>query len=159
MLSRSVERVLPYGRELLFDVAADVERYPEFLASWTRARITRREAGVYWTDQTIGLGPLRARFGTKTVLRRPGRIDVTSDEPPFRSFHLSWAFEPLADGGTRVGLAAEMDLHSRLLERLVEPVFKGLIADTIAAFETQAARAAEANPARRSSAYDPVAQS
>lgn len=27
----ALERILPYGREPLFDLAADVERYPEFM--------------------------------------------------------------------------------------------------------------------------------
>ncbi|WP_425482693.1 type II toxin-antitoxin system RatA family toxin [Chelativorans xinjiangense] len=63
MTSYSFERVLPYDSEVLFDIAADVEQYPEFLPSWKAARITRREGNTYWTDQTIGLGPLRARFG------------------------------------------------------------------------------------------------
>jgi coenzyme Q-binding protein COQ10 len=140
MMNHSVERVLPYGRRLLFDIAADVERYPEFLPSWTAARVTRREGNAYWTEQAIGLGPLRARFGSKTVLSRPARIDVVSTEVPFRSFHLSWTFEPHPDGGTQVRLAAELDLRSSLLERLVEPVLKGVIAQTMAAFEAQANR-------------------
>lgn len=140
MISHSVERVLPYGRGLLFDIAADVERYPQFLPSWTAARVTRREGNAYWTDQAIGLGPLRARFGSKTVLSWPERIDVASSEVPFQSFHLSWTFEPHPDGGTRVSLIAELELRSSLLERLVEPVLKGIIAETIAAFEAQATR-------------------
>lgn len=136
----SVERVLPYDREFLFDIAADVERYPEFLASWTAARIIRREASAYWTHQTIGFGPLRASFGSKTVLTRPERIDVVSSEAPFRSFHLSWVFESRPDSRTRVSLAAQLDLHSALLERIVEPILEGVIAATIGAFEARAAR-------------------
>jgi coenzyme Q-binding protein COQ10 len=142
MLNHTVVRVLPYTPELLFDVAADVERYPEFLASWTKVRITRREADRYRTEQSIALGPLRARFGSETVLRRPQRIDVTSTEAPFRSFHLRWTFQPHPNGGTRAGLAARLDVHSRLIELIVEPLLGAIIADTIAAFETQAARTA-----------------
>jgi coenzyme Q-binding protein COQ10 len=102
MTSHDVERVLPYDRKLLFDIAADVERYAEFLPAWTAARITRREGNVYWTDQTIGLGPLRARFGSETVLNRPERIEVVSSEPPFRSFRLFWVFEPRPHAGDPV---------------------------------------------------------
>lgn len=141
MMSQSVERVLPYERELLFDIAADVERYPEFLPSWSAARITKREADAYWTDQMIGLGPLRARFGSKTTLSRPERIDVISSEAPFRLFRLSWTFEPRPDGRTRVSLAAQFDMRSGLLERIVKPILGAMIAETIAAFETRAAGA------------------
>jgi coenzyme Q-binding protein COQ10 len=140
MTRHDVERVLPYDRELLFDIAADVERYPEFLPAWTAARITRREGNVYWTDQSISLGPLRARFGTETVLNRPERIEVVSSERPFRFFRLCWIFEPRRDGHTRVILSAQLDLRSTHLERMVGPILRGITAATIAAFEARAAR-------------------
>jgi coenzyme Q-binding protein COQ10 len=86
MLTQSVERLLPYGRARLFDLAADVERYPEFLRWWISARIWRRRTDVYYTDQVVAFGPLRVGFRSKTILRRPARIEVVSDEPPFSGF-------------------------------------------------------------------------
>lgn len=139
MLYQKVERVLPHRRpEPLFDLAADVERYPEFLRWWAAARIRKREANVYYTDQIIGLGPVRVRFGSTAVLHRPERIDVTSDEPPFRRFSLSWLFEPQPGAGCRVTFIIEMELRSRMLERLVNQVLPVTVADVIAAFEARA---------------------
>lgn len=69
MLTQRIERVLPYNSEMLFDIAADVERYSEYLPWWIEAQVTRREADRYWTDQTITFGPLRARFSSLTALR------------------------------------------------------------------------------------------
>src|SRR5579863_103454 len=140
MLSQSVERSLPYSSALLFDLAADVERYPEFLRWWISARIRRLEAEAYYTDQVLGFGPVRVSFASKTVLRRPDRIDVTSDEPPFRQFHLSWIFEPRPGGGCRVRLVAALEFHSRFLQRLVDRVMRVEIAEIISAFEKRAHR-------------------
>ena len=81
MLSLRVERWLPYCCEQLFDLAADVEHYPEFLRR-AIAAIPAASHSAYYNHQALGLGPLRIRFGSKTVLHRPERIDVTSDEPP-----------------------------------------------------------------------------
>ena len=139
MVSQKVERVLfSCEPEQLFDLAADVERYPEFLRWWVAARILRREGDIYYTDQVLGLGPLRVRFGSKTVLHRPERIDVTSDEPPFRRFSLSWLFEPQPCAGCRVSLVAELELRSGLLQRVMDRVLPVAIADIIAAFEARA---------------------
>ena len=66
-----VSAVLPYTREQLFDLAADVERYPDYLPWWAAARVRKRDGNVYCTDQVIRFGPLRQRFGSRTVLRRP----------------------------------------------------------------------------------------
>jgi coenzyme Q-binding protein COQ10 len=140
MLTQSAERLLPYSPEQLFDLAADVERYPEFLRWWITARVRRREGEVYYTDQALGLGPVRLRFGSRTELHRPERIDVTSDESPFRQFKLSWFFESLPGVRCRVTLAAQLELHSYLLQRLAEQVLPGAVADIVAAFETRAHR-------------------
>ena len=140
MLTQSAERQLPYSREQLFDLAADVERYPEFLRWWITARVRKREGEVYYTDQVLGLGPIRVRFGSKTELRRPERIDVTSEESPFRQFKLSWIFESLPGVRCRVILVAELELHSYLLQQLVERVLPAAIADIVAAFEARAHR-------------------
>jgi coenzyme Q-binding protein COQ10 len=135
-----VERVLPRSRpEPLFDLAADVERYPEFLRGWLAARIVRRDADVYYTDQILGLGPLRVRFGSKTVLDRPQRIHVTSAEPPFRRFELTWMFEPLPDGSCRVRLDARVELRVPLLQRVVDQLLPRAIAGIADAFEARAA--------------------
>ena len=77
-------------------------------------------------------------FNSKTVLHRPERIDVTSDEPPFRQFKLSWTFEPRPGAGCRARLVAEIEFNSRLLQGLVDRVPSGAIADIIAAFEARA---------------------
>lgn len=139
MPTQSVERLLPYSSEQLFALAADVERYPEFLRWWIAARIRKREADVYYTEQVLGLGPVRVSFGSKTVLQRPERIEVTSEEPPFRRFHLSWAFES-RPGGCRVCLAAALEFQSHLLQRLVDRMLSAEIAEIISAFEDRAHR-------------------
>ena len=53
MLTRRAERLLSYSPEQLFDLAADVERYPKFLHWWKAARIKRRDGDVYYTDQDV----------------------------------------------------------------------------------------------------------
>lgn len=138
-----VERVLHGFRPApLFDLAADVERYPEFLPWWIVARVRRRNAKVYYTDQILGLGPLRVKFESKTILHRPRRIDVTSDEPPFRRFNLSWIFEPISSAGCRVSLLAQLELRSHALQRAVDWAMPQIVADIVNAFEARARRLA-----------------
>jgi coenzyme Q-binding protein COQ10 len=138
MSSYRVERLLPYRDEQLFDLAADVDRYPEFLRGWVAARIYKREANVWHVDQTVRFGLIRMRFGSKAVLHRPERLDVTSDEEPFRHFRLSWIFEPQPDGGCRVALVADVRLRSPLLQVALDLLLARIIADIMAAFERRA---------------------
>ena len=78
--------VYGFQPEPLFDLAADVERYPEFLKWWVAAKILRRNANTYFAEQILGLGPIQFNFVSKTILYRPERIVVTADDPSFRRF-------------------------------------------------------------------------
>jgi coenzyme Q-binding protein COQ10 len=138
MLSQAVERLLAYSPEQLFDLAADVERYPEFLRWWIAVRIRKREGEAYYTDQILGFGPIRIRFDSRTALHRPRRIDVTSDRPPFREFKLAWTFEPRPGGCCRAGLAAELRFRSFLMQQIVGQILPTAIDDIITAFEARA---------------------
>ena len=150
MPSHKVSCVLPYGPEQLFDLASDIERYPEFLPWWLAARVRKRGRDVYYTDQVLGFGIIRARFCSKTVLRRPERIDVTSTDRPFRHFKLTWLFQPAPEGGCRVSLLADLEFRSAILGGLFGRALGNSLDRIVAAFEARARRlygAAPANPA------------
>jgi len=122
----------------MFDLAADIERYPEFLHWWIAARIRTRDSNICYVEQVLGLGPVRLQFASKALLRRPERIDVTSSDPPFRRFILSWLFESLASAGCRASIVAELEFRSRLLQQVADRVLPATVADIIAAFEARA---------------------
>src|ERR1700722_17704314 len=81
--------MLPFTCEQAFDVAADIEHYPEFLKGWISARIQSRESNICCVDQVVGMGPLRLQFMSRAILHPPARIEVTSTQAPFRLFSLS----------------------------------------------------------------------
>jgi coenzyme Q-binding protein COQ10 len=133
-----VGRLLPFTREQAFDLAADIERYPDFLRGWMTARILKRESNVCYVDQVLGIGLIRVQFSSKALLRRPERIDVTSSDPPFRRFSLSWLIEAGPSAGCRVSIVADLELRSRILQQVVERVLPATVVDMMAAFEARA---------------------
>lgn len=140
MSCHEVHRLLGYTAEQLFDLVADVDRYPEFVPWWTEARVRERDGDVYYTDQVIGLGPIRVRFGSRTVLRRPERIEVTSSDRPFRHFHLVWRFNRVSGKGCRVDLKVDIEFRSRILRNAFGWRLAGETRRIIAAFQSRADR-------------------
>jgi coenzyme Q-binding protein COQ10 len=138
MPSHEVHRLLGYTAEQLFDLVADVDRYPEFLPWWIEARVRERDGDVYYTDQLVGFGPVRERFVSKTVLRRPARIDVTSSDRPFQHFHLVWLFDPVSAKACRVDLKADIEFRSRILRDVFGWRLAGETRRIIAAFQSRA---------------------
>lgn len=138
MLSAQGERMLPYAREALFDLAADVEQYPQYLVGWVSARIYERQNDVWYAEQVLGFGPIRMRFRSRAEMHRPERIEIFSDDPQFRRFRLLWGFEAVRDEGCRVALSIELDLRSTLLQRGLERVASTAADDVLRAFERRA---------------------
>jgi coenzyme Q-binding protein COQ10 len=133
-------RLLPFSREQVFDLAANIERYPEFLRGWISVRIRKRESNICYVDQVVGLGPVRVQFSSKAVLLRPERIDVISWDPPFRRFGLSWVIEARPSGGCTISIVADLELRSRLLQKVADRVLPDTVGDIILAFEARARR-------------------
>lgn len=131
---------LPYRRDQLFDLAADVERYPDFVPWWVAARVRKREGSVYYTDQVVRFAMVRKRFGSKTTLRRPERIDVTASDGAIRNLHLTWLFEPRPDNLCQVSLAVELELGPRLIEDLFAQAMTHGVEPIMSAFEARAHR-------------------
>ena len=138
MPSHEVNRLLGFTAEQLFDLVADVDRYPEFLPWWIEARVSERDGDVYYTDQLVGFGPIRERFRSRTVLNRPERIDVMSSDRPFEHFQLVWQFNPVSSKGCRVGLQAEIEFRSRALQNFFGWRLVGEIRRIITAFQSRA---------------------
>jgi coenzyme Q-binding protein COQ10 len=131
--------VVSAPRELLFDLVADVERYPTFLPMWRRARVVSREGSIYWTDQEVGFGPVRERFRTRTLLAPPDRIDVTSNDRLFKAFRILWTFAEVAHG-TRIDILLRWETHSRLLQVAVDRALPVAARTMVEAFEAEARR-------------------
>ena len=138
MTSHRERRSVPVPAEIIFDLVADVERYPEFLTLWRSARVYAREEGGYFTEQEIGLGPIRERFRTRTSLSRPDFIDITSIDPLFRTFRIRWDFRPVGDAGTEVAIAMTWEVRSRLLQKAIDAMLPMTATRMVTAFEDRA---------------------
>jgi coenzyme Q-binding protein COQ10 len=138
MVIEKVGGTLPFSCEQVFDLAADIERYPEFLRWWISARIQKREFNICYVEQVLGLGPIRLQFVSKATLHRPERIDVTSTDSPFRHFNLSWLVAAIPSAGCRISVAAELELQSGFLQHVVNQFLPASIDDIIRAVEARA---------------------
>jgi len=131
---------LPYAAPQLFDLVANVERYPEFMPWVTEARVRHRWKHNIAVEMTVGLGPLRKRFSTIATLDRPHRIDITSYDSMFDRFQQRWTFEPVAEGGTSVEYHVVFEFRLRGLQKLMGASFSDQAIATMLAFKRRAHR-------------------
>ena len=137
MPRHSESRQVPYTPEQLFDLVADVGRYPEFLPWCVGARVRTRTETEMVADLTIGFGPFRESFTSRVVLDRPHMVKVRYENGPFRYLNNQWTFTP-HPRGTEVDFLVDFEFRSRLLQAAIGVVFNEAVRRMVGAFRTRA---------------------
>lgn len=131
-------RVVAITAERLFDLVADVERYPEFLPLMRDAVVVGRSENAYETQQTLALGLLVHRFRTRTELDRPRAIRVTSADRAFSRFEILWSFSPTPEGHCRVDFSLDYEVRSLWLKPVGDVLIAPMALTMVDAFVTRA---------------------
>lgn len=141
MPSHRERRVLPYAPGQLYDLAADIERYPEFLPWCYAARIRKRDGNTLTADLAIGFRMFRERFTSHVILRPEApeglRIDTRNADGPFHHLESWWIFRPHPDG-CEVEFFVDFSFRSKLLQATIELLFHEATRRMVAAFEARA---------------------
>jgi coenzyme Q-binding protein COQ10 len=130
-------RFLAFTPEQLFDLVADVERYPEFLPWCVAARIRAHQDDVIEADLVIGFKMFRERFSSRVHLDPVRRIDVAYTEGPLKYLNNHWIFEPAPDG-CEIDFYVEFEFRSRLLSKMIGVVFHEAVRRMVDSFEARA---------------------
>jgi coenzyme Q-binding protein COQ10 len=137
MPTHAEKKVLPYTPEQLFDVVADVRRYPEFLPWCVGARIVSHTESELVADLTIGFRMFRETFRSHVALERPNHIHVRYLNGPFHYLNNHWRFRAVP-GGTEVDFFVDFEFRSRLLQAVIGTVFNKAVRLMVRAFERRA---------------------
>jgi coenzyme Q-binding protein COQ10 len=137
MPTHAERQVVPYTPEQLFDLVADVGKYPQFLPWCIGARVRGATESSLVADLTIGFGPFRESFTSRVTLDRPRRVNVRYENGPFRYLNNQWDFHP-HEHGTEVAFFVEFEFRSRLLQAAIGVVFNEAVRRMVNAFQKRA---------------------
>jgi coenzyme Q-binding protein COQ10 len=131
-------RRLPYSAEQMFDLVADVARYPEFLP-WVVATRVRSDDGIEMiADMLVGFKALREKFTSRVIKDRPDRLEVIYIDGPMRDLDNVWHFRALAEGGCEVDFCVDFTFKNKMFEMLAGSYFDRAFHKMVAAFEARA---------------------
>ena len=129
-----------YTPAQLFDLVADVERYPEFIPWMITTRVRRRTDRFILTDLTIGTGFLRKQFSTEARLDRPHLLTISSHDPMFKRFEQKWTFKQTTEAGTDIEYRVDFELRSFVLQALLDVTFADRAGAIVSAYTRRARR-------------------
>ena len=131
-------RILPYSVEQMFDLVADVARYPEFLPWVVATRVKSDTETEMVADMLVGFKALREKFTSKVLKERPHRIEVIYLDGPMRDLDNIWHFRPLGQGGCELDFCVDFTFKNKMFEMLAGQYFDRAFRKLVAAFETRA---------------------
>lgn len=143
MPTHSETKLLPYSAQQMYDLVADVAKYPEFLP-WTAAARIRSDEDkgdhrIMDADLVISFKVFRERFTSRVVLwPEPRTIETEYLDGPFQRMVSTWGFED-TDGGCNVHFFVDFEFKNRVLQGIIGVVFNEAMQRVVRAFEDRAA--------------------
>jgi|SRR5579864_949830 len=140
----SNRRRVPHSAQEMFDLVADVERYPEFVPLCQALTVRQRAPNpdgteVVIADMTVSFKLVKESFTSRVTLDRAKlKILVEYLKGPFSSLENRWAFEPRGEQACDVTFFITYEFRSRMLAILMGSMFDAAFARFSAAFEKRA---------------------
>lgn len=144
MPSFTTKRRVRHAAGDMFDLVADVERYPEFVPLCSALKVRSRDessdgAKVIVVDMTVAYKLIRETFRSKVTLEKPKlQILVEYLSGPFSHMENRWTFHPIDDGSCEVEFHITYEFKSRMLGLLMGAMFDAAFRRFAAAFEQRA---------------------
>jgi coenzyme Q-binding protein COQ10 len=145
MPSFKTTRRVRHSAANMFDLVADVERYPEFVPLCQTLRVRRRTNGpqgveVLLCDMQVGYGAIREKFTSRVTLDRPQlKVLVEYVEGPFSYLNNTWSFRDETEPrGCRIEFFISYEFRSRILAALMGSMFDAAFRKFAQAFVARA---------------------
>ncbi len=137
-------RLVNHSAPQMFDLVADVERYPEFVPLCSALRVRQRTpkpdgTEIVVCEMTVSFKLVRETFTTRVTLDRANlNILVEYLQGPFSNLENRWTFEPKSEASCEVGFYLAYEFKSRMLAMLMGTMFDTAFQRFASAFEKRA---------------------
>lgn len=146
MHSYRTTRRVKHSAARMFDLVADVERYPEFVPMCESLHVRKRsgEPGgveIIIADMTVAYKVIRETFSSRVTLDRPKlAVLVEYLDGPFSHLENRWRFRPESDWSSEVDFFIAYEFKSKMLGMVMGALFDSAFRRFAEAFEKRADR-------------------
>ena len=131
-------RIIKHTPNNLFNLVADVKKYPEFLPWCLGARIKKENLTSFEADLIIGFKIYKEIYSSKITLdKKKKKIIVDYKDGPFEYLQNYWIFKENPDG-CEIEFMVDFKFKSIFLQTLMETLFNEAVKRMVKAFENRA---------------------
>jgi coenzyme Q-binding protein COQ10 len=140
----STKRRVLHSAAEMFDLVADMERYPEFVPLCRALKVRQRRpepngVEVVVVNMTVAYKLISETFTSRVTLDRPNlQILVAYLDGPFSRLENRWVFRPTGERSCEVEFFISYEFKSRMLALLMGSMFDMAFRRFAAAFEQRA---------------------
>lgn len=136
----SVERsvLVLHSASQMFDLVADVEKYPQFMPWCGGASVSAHDAHGMQASITISFAGIKQTFTTRNTHQYPSCIELELVDGPFSVLTGKWEFISLSQDACKVLFTLNYQFSNRTLETLVGPIFNRIASSFIDSFTQRA---------------------
>ena len=127
-------RSLPHSAAQMYDLVADVKRYPEFLPWVSAIRVRQDGETEMLADMVVGFKSLRETFSSRVLKVPKTSIVVDYLDGPMKHLHNDWKFEDSPGGGSVVDFTVDFAFRNRVFEALAGQFFDSALRKMTGAF-------------------------
>jgi ribosome-associated toxin RatA of RatAB toxin-antitoxin module len=135
--------IVPYTKEEMFELVADVDKYQEFLPGCEESRVVSRENNTVVAEIGAKLGPASIFFTTRSEFHYYKRISIELLEGPFEVFEGSWRFSSESENRCKIEFYLRFRFAHERLVSLFDPLFQEATDTVIEAFKERAQKVYE----------------
>ncbi|NQZ13961.1 MAG: type II toxin-antitoxin system RatA family toxin [Alphaproteobacteria bacterium] len=139
MLSHVEQKQLPYTRQQMFDLVADVAKYKEFAPWCVASRVNKWESdNVFLADLVVGYKVFREKFSSRVMLNKPHEISIEYLKGPLKNLTNHWVFSEGPNDTCIIDFSVEFEFKNGALQGLATMFFNEVVKRMIDAFEARA---------------------
>lgn len=131
------DRIFPYDAKQMFDLVADVGKYPEFLPWCIGSRLYNVKQDDFYADLIIGFKVFRERF-TSHVKLSDGKIEIDYIKGPLEYLHNFWEIKDLEEGGSALHFEVDFEFRNKIFQKMIGGLFTEAVHRMVESFETRA---------------------
>jgi len=131
-------QLLPYTPAQLYDLVADIEKYPAFLPGCSKARILSQSDTEVIAALTVQYGPFQETYTSRVHLTPKSRIDVEYVDGPFQHLKNDWTFSAAENNMTTVEFFIDFKFQNLLFQKASQLVFEKAFGKVMEAFTQRA---------------------
>ena len=130
--------LLMHSAQTMFDLVADIARYPQFLPGCSGAEILETTDSCVVARLDLSKAGVKQSFVTRNTNVAPFSIRLALEDGPFDALGGEWRFDALSEDACRVSLDLTFQLRSGLLKMAASRLFESVANDMVDAMVKRA---------------------